>query len=233
MRQSNAVPVERAEAASDPAPRPSGRPHSAPRSRPGRGAGAGRAYTQFVTTMKVVLPLLAVLLLGAVVAWPELTETATERREVDAADPGRMISPRLAGTDAEERPYSLVGTSARQSDAGSDVVVFEDLEAEITLENGLWLALLAEHGRMDNASGLIELAGNVNLFRDDGYTFYADQMYIDVNEGTAWTDVPVHAHGPAGEIAAQGFRIANDAGVVVFTGESELLLRRAPRDTLR
>jgi len=235
MGKFNVLPVEQAEPVppSPAAPVRDARPRTLPRSRFDRAPRSGRLYTRFVTVMKLALPLLALLLIAAVVAWPELTETATERRQVDEADPGRMISPRLAGTDAEDRPYSIVGTSALQSDADGDLVVFQDLEAEITLENGLWPALLPEHGQMDNAQGLIELTGNVNLFRDDGYTFFADQMYIDVNQGTAWTDVPVQAHGPAGEIAAQGFRIDNEAGLVVFTGESRLLLRRAPRDTLR
>lgn len=196
-------------------------------------AGVGRGYTRFVGILKIVLPLLALALTAIVVIWPELQDHATERAAVADADPGRMMSPRLSGIDADDRPYSIVGTSARQSDAGGDVVIFDNLEAEITMEDGTWLAVLSEHGMVDNVRSVIELSGNVNLFRDDGYTFYTDKVNIDLEENTAWGDDPVQAHGPAGEIAAQGFRIDNDSGVVVFTGRSELLLRRAPRDTLR
>ncbi len=212
----------------DPRPRRRTAAPSAPRP-----AGRGRGYTRFVNILKVVLPLLALALTAIVVIWPELQDRAADRATVADADPGRMMSPRLSGVDAHDRPYSIVGTSARQSDAGGDIVVFDNLEAELTMEDGTWLAVLSDHGMVDNVRSVIELSGDVNLFRDDGYTFYTDNVNIDLEERTAWGDDPVQAHGPAGEVAAQGFRIDNDSGVVVFTGRSELLLRRAPRDTLR
>lgn len=201
------------------------------RSRPRRVRGAGRAYSRFVSIMKWLLPGLAIALAGLVVAWPEIEEAPIPQRSDvaprDELEDGQMASPRFAGIDDRNRPYSVTGASAFTHPEREEIVVIERPEAEITLETGAWLALIAERGLLDNEEGHIRLEGTVSLFRDDGFTFASDEMEIDLRDRRAWGDAPVLAHGPSAEIEAAGFRIEEGGGRVAFTGPSRLVIRGA------
>jgi lipopolysaccharide export system protein LptC len=191
---------------------------------------AGRTYTRFVSVMKWVLPALALSMAGLVVAWPELQEAPIPTRSAapdEEMEAGQMASPRFAGLDSENRPYSVTGSSAYPHPEREGIMVIERPEAEITVESGAWLALIAERGLLDNEDGHIRLEGEVNLFRDDGYTFATDEVEIDLHGRSARGDEPVSAHGPSGEIAASGFRIVEGGRSVSFTGPTRMVMRGA------
>lgn len=191
---------------------------------------AGRGYSRFVSVMKWVLPSLAMGLAGLVVIWPELREAPIPERSAvthDDMEAGEMASPRFGGTDSRDRPYSVTGITAYPHPERAEVVVIERPEAEITLEAGTWLALIAERGLLDNEGGTIRLEGGVDLFRDDGYTFASEEVEIDLRTRRAWGDAPVSAHGPYGEIAAAGFRIEDGGRRIAFLGPTRLLMRGA------
>ena len=191
---------------------------------------AGRGYSRFVSVMKWMLPTLAISLAGLIVIWPELREAPIlDHSGVTQGDmeTGEMASPRFGGTDNRNRPYSVTGTSAYPHPERREIVVIEQPEAEITLEAGAWLALIAERGLLDNEQGTIRLEGGVDVFRDDGYTFASDEVEIDLRTRRAWGDAPVSAHGPFGEIAAAGFRIEDGGRRIAFLGPTRLLMRGA------
>jgi len=211
---------------------------SAPESRPVHGwdrfaprrlaGAASRRYTRFVSLMKIALPITAMAVLGLVILWPGPERPGSSAELPDGAQGaghGRMMSPRINGVDAHDRPYSIVGESAEQSLSGGERVVFNAPQAEITLSNGAWLALMAEQGEIDQERGRLVLSGAVSLFRDDGYAFITEEVYVDLEETVAWGDRPVEAYGPAGEVAAEGFRLDGERNIIVFLGNSRLVLR--------
>lgn len=203
--------------------------HGWDRFAPRRLAGAAsRRYTRFVSLMKVALPITAMAVLGLVILWPGPERPGTSAELPDGAQgagQGRMMSPRINGVDAHDRPYSIVGESAEQSLSSGERVVFNAPQAEITLSNGAWLALMAEQGEIDQEHGRLVLSGAVSLFRDDGYAFITEEVYVDLEETVAWGDRPVEAYGPAGEVAAEGFRLDGERNIIVFLGNSRLVLR--------
>lgn len=196
---------------------------------PRRLAGvASRRYSRFVSLMKIALPVAALAILALVALWPGPERPVTSAELPDGAreaGQGRMMSPRITGVDARDRPYSIVGESAEQSLIGGERVVFNDPQAEITLANGAWLALMAEQGEIDQERGQLILSGAVSLFRDDGYAFVTEEVHFDLEQTVAWGDFPVEAYGPSGEIAADGFRLDGERNIIVFLGNSRLVLR--------
>ena len=187
-------------------------------------------YSRFVTVMKWLLPCLAMALTGLVVIWPEMREAPIpEQSNVPEEEmgAGQMASPRFGGVDNRNQPYSVSGQSAYPHPELAEIMVIERPEAEITLEAGAWLALIAERGLLDNTAGTIKLEGGVDLFRDDGYTFAADEVEIDLRTRLAWGHTPVSVHGPSGEIAAAGFRIEDGGRRVAFVGPARLFMRGA------
>ena len=204
----------------------------------GRSRAVNRGYSRLVSLLRVTLPVTALVVFAALILWPDVErmmdgapeplapEAAVVAPQADSGN-GQMANPRFSGVDADDRPYNISGAAARPGDR-EGVMEIDEPMADIMMEDGVWLALQARRARYDEASGRIELLGDVNVFRDDGYTVSSDQVFVDTEDRIAWGDAPVLGHGPQGEIVSQGFRIDQAQQVIVFTGDTRLRVRRPP-----
>lgn len=184
---------------------------------------AGGAYSFFVRFMKVVLPLLAFGLIALLAAWPRIqgVEQSAQRRDSGELEMMRAL---YVGTDSQNRPFSVTADRAVQSTSEPGVLDLVRPQAELTLQDGTWVALKADRGRYNDQTGKLLLLGNANLFHDRGYEFKTDEAHVDVNAGNAWGDLPVTGQGPFGELFAQGFRLFDSGQTIVFTGHARLNL---------
>jgi lipopolysaccharide export system protein LptC len=187
-------------------------------------------HTRFVGLMKLLLPALAIAIIGLIVAWPE-GDGGRKRFRVDyATGPSedaetlRMIRPRFTGVDGEGRPFTVTAEVATRIAPQSDLVDLDKPEADITLANGTWVALKASEGTYNQATHELELRRQVDLFHDAGYEFHTSEALLGLKDGTARGDEPVEGQGPFGHLTAQGFRILDRGGIVIFTGRSKLVL---------
>jgi lipopolysaccharide export system protein LptC len=183
------------------------------------------AYTKFVRRLRVVLPIAGLLTIAVVALWPRIqaelnrpTETSQEEREA------RMVNGRFVGSDVHGRPYTVTYESARQPPGGGPIDMVNPI-AELTLQNGRWVALRSDQGRYDQANGLLDLSGHVELFHDDGYRFATEAAHVEFSKNLIWGDRAVQGRGPKGEIFARGFRVINNGDAISFTGSARLLLR--------
>lgn len=196
-------------------------------SRPPRLSGRS-GYSLFVGTLKVVLPALAVGMMLLVLVWPRLAPDEGGLRiglsdlNPDGSGDLDMVNPRFQGRDTENRPFSIVAAKATQRAGGTDRIDLEAPKADITLEQGAWMALSANTGVYDRAGERLDLAGNVSLFHDRGFEMHTQTARIDLNAGVARSDAPVAGQGPAGHLEAQGFRLSQDGARIHFLGRSRL-----------
>jgi lipopolysaccharide export system protein LptC len=193
---------------------------SGARRRPGT---IGRAYSRFVYLMKVLLPLAALGILVMLLAWPRLQEI---RAPANPDDDGRleMVGARYLGTDRDERPFSVVAERVARSTSEPSVVDLISPEAEMTRDDGSWVALRADRGRYDENTGKLLLLGNVDLFQDQGYEFRTEEAHVDTQAGNAWGDRPVTGQGPLGELFGEGFRLYDNGRTIVVTGRARMNL---------
>lgn len=186
-------------------------------------ASMGRAYSRFVYLMKFLLPLAALGILAAMVAWPRLQEI---RSPAGAGDDGRleMVKARYLGSDRDERPFSVVAERVVRSTSEPSVVDLVSPEAEMTRDDGSWVAIRADRGRYNEETGKLLLLGNVDLFQDRGYEFRTEEAHVDTQAGNAWGDRPVAGQGPLGELFGQGFRLYDNGRSIVVTGRARMNL---------
>jgi lipopolysaccharide export system protein LptC len=215
-----------------PAPRPTEaaiQAGGAPRPRPG-GPRAGGSYTRFVSLMKVALPMAAGVLVLLVVTWPQIEKRSEGFRlgatgiAVEDSKGQRIVNARFNGVDENGRPYTVTADGARQAEAESDNVELQFPKADITLNAESWIALSAETGTYRKQSELLDLAGNVTGFHDQGYEFNTSRARVDLARGTASGDAPVAGHGPLGEMKGEGFRLSERGTRILFTGKSKLTI---------
>jgi lipopolysaccharide export system protein LptC len=180
--------------------------------------------------MKVFLPILALLLIGLVLIWPQLKSedhrfmigfSGIEARE--AADLN-MVNARYMGVDNNNQPLSITADIAKNLAFDAEVVELEMPKADMTLDDGSWLVLTAEAGKYSQNARRLDLSGLVNLYHDSGYEIRTKMAGIDLAKGEARGTEPVVGHGPFGQLEAQGFVLKDLGARILFTGKSHLVL---------
>ena len=200
--------------------------------RQGRGHGEPRAhnegYSQLVRRLKLTLPLLALVAVALVAAWPYMMKaTHTETSKVDKSQT-TMVNARYFARDKEDRPFSVSAKSASLVPDSANLVDLRQPEGEMTQANGSWLTMTADRGRYNQDDGRLLMLDNVHLLRDDGFEFVTDEAEIDTKTGNAWGNHTVTGQGPSGEIHADGF-VATDRGKTIsFTHSSSARITSGP-----
>ena len=190
----------------------------------------GVFYSRWVWALKYALPVIAIALVAMVALWPHLNPLAgrfkVEAIKISIADAlnVRIIEPRWTGTDKFNRPFVVTAHDAVQDAKDNQLVRLNLPKADITLENGTWIALMSEEGTFFRDLDVLDLFGQVSLFHDQGYEFRTQSAQFDAKSGAASGDSSVVGHGPFGQIEGAGFRINGDGTHVVFTGKSKLII---------
>lgn len=182
-----------------------------------------------IAIAKRALPLAAIGLLATIALWPEF-DRAEDRgrlafRRITQARPDavRVVEPRYQGVDGENRPYTVTADVATQLGDTEDVQL-DSPRADILLADGTWVLLQAQEGLYAREENHLDLAGRVTVFRDDGTQVVTDRAAVDLSDSSAEGDAPVAAQGPFGTLTAEGFRLREQGQVVIFTGNSRVVL---------
>jgi lipopolysaccharide export system protein LptC len=191
----------------------------------------GAFYSRFVGTMKVILPLAAAAITGLILAWPaahddtqQIALTFAQTNSTEAETPG-MQNARYVGTDANNRPFLVTANQASQEPGSPDLIEMLALQADMTLDNGVWMSVVASSGRYDRARQILQLAGPVNIFSDIGYEFHAVTARVDLKHNIAESDSPVQGHGPFGILRADGFRLVDQGKRLLFYDNVHMMVR--------
>ena len=194
-----------------------------------------QTYSRFVSMMKFILPVVALILISLVVLWPHLASEDLRFRIGFAAikasvsnDPS-MITPRFIGTDSHNKPYSVTADLARSTGELGAIIELEMPKADVTLDNGTWLVLTANSGLFAHLENTLSLEGMVNLFHDSGYEFQTEKAVINMASGVASGNMPIHGQGDFGLLSAQGFKLVDKGKTIYFMGKSKLTLHLGAR----
>ena len=189
---------------------------------------AGIARRRFlVNATKVLLPVAALALLGAIALWPELDRAADQsrvafRRMNGDVSGAQVTDAQYRGVDERGRPYTVTASLAVQ--VAPEKVALADPKGDITQENGTWLMLQSKQGVYIQHASQLDLSHDVVLYRDDGATLRTQSASIDLNNGAAATAEPVRAEGPFGMLNAQGFTITDRGANIQFAGPARLVM---------
>jgi lipopolysaccharide export system protein LptC len=188
-------------------------------------------HRRLVALLRIALPMAALLLATLVIVWPKfqnrdrsgftLAPTRIDPREIEQTT---MVNPRFVGMDVRQQPYTITAKSATQDKAGSDLILLDQPQADLSQKTGAWITITANSGRYQQKAQLLDLAGDISLFHDAGYEFHTEQAQIDFATDNVNGDAPVTGQGPLGTIDAQGFMILDHGQTVIFTGKSKLHL---------
>jgi len=185
---------------------------------------------RFVARLRWVLPIAAVLLLTVLIVWP-MIDPEKIKSEVAKKIPDLVIEDlHFNGLDSKNEPYSMTAARATRPGGLQNIYDLDKPKADITLQNGAWIAGQADYGRYDQGKRQLWLGGNVQLFHDKGYQFTTDEAQINISEDNAWGEKPVLIQGDFGEIRGHGFRALDAGKTFVVTGPAKAILNLHSKD---
>jgi lipopolysaccharide export system protein LptC len=183
---------------------------------------------QFVIWTKRLLPAVAVLLLATIVLWPEISRQLnsgrikSRRGASGEFQAGKLVNVRYHGVDGSGRPYTVTADQAVQVSPERINLVYP--KGDLTSVNGSWTLVQSNAGVYIQHAGLLDLSGDVTIFRDNGVTLRTPSASTDLKTGAAAGNEKTHAEGPFGTLDAQGFALVDKGAVIQFQGASRLLL---------
>jgi lipopolysaccharide export system protein LptC len=177
--------------------------------------------SRFVRVMKVALPLAAVAMVMAVIAWPQMrAQDPGFRISYTSVDMGQvepsMATARFHGTDRDKRPFRVTADTATQDPSERGKVLLDHLTADLTTKDGTWLSLSALSGIYWETRRQLSLAGDLSMFTERGYEFHGHSAEIDFTAGTLKSDQKVWGQGPFGLLNANGLRILESGDRILF-----------------
>ena len=180
-----------------------------------------------VNITKWLLPVGALALLSSIALWPEF-DRATEQARVayhrlsGSVDGAQVTDAKYHGVDEHNRPYTVTAVTAVQVDQNR--VNLTTPKGDVTLANGTWLMLQSKNGVFMQHENMLDLSGDVFLYRDDGTTMRTQSATMDLKNGAATSAEATHAEGPFGTLDATGFTLTDKGAVVQFPGPARLVM---------
>lgn len=189
----------------------------------------GSGYTWFVRIARLTLPLVAIVIIGIVIARLSLDRTQENLADLPqdkktSAGQIELVEAKYEGVDGQGRQYTLTAEAASRSPDAPDTILLTKPKADITLQNGGWLAIEAENGSYNTKSSQMTLSNGVRLFHDSGNEMHLKDVAIDTQKSAATSTQAVTAQGPMGTLSAQNVTISDGGDTVIFGGPATMTL---------
>jgi lipopolysaccharide export system protein LptC len=193
----------------------------APRAGPPR-RFAGR---RLVGVLRWALPAVAALLIGVVMAWPQVADRgagliapmfAPHNDGSDAVM--RMHQPRYAGQTKDAEPFEVTAAAAALDPFAPELVHLERPAADIAASGPRDIHLAAAAGIYDRDRGRLDLSGGIAVTTSDGYRFDTPSASVNFERGRVVGREPITGAGPAGTLSAQRFEFEDGGEVLRFKG---------------
>lgn len=189
----------------------------------------GSLHDRRMTRLKWLLPVLAGLLLAAIVIWPlwsvqefsfllakDRVAVATERLRVDRA--------LYRGETARGEAFVIEAQSALQKSSAVPEVVLKGLSAQLESTEGL-ARVTAPGGTYFLEADLLRVTGPVQLTSDAGYTVDTGTVDVDLNARTVVSREAVSGRLPIGNFSADRLSADVHGRVVVLEGRAHLRIK--------
>jgi lipopolysaccharide export system protein LptC len=185
-------------------------------------AEPGGRHDQLVRLTKWVLPVVVLGLVAMLVISPfderddvsfildkKGVDKATERMRIDTA--------RYSGEDNKGNKFRITADRAIQQSSDVPVVAIQGMKAELGLSQGP-LVIVANRGKYDLDTQMVEIQGPVNVAGADGYRLATSNVRVDMKERTLASQGRVSGAMRLGQFEAARMRADLGTRTVVLDG---------------
>lgn len=205
-----------------------------------------RSHTTRVNFLRRFFPILAGVVFVSVVSWPIMNElhlnyksklsgTRLKVEEIAMTMPAagqpmqlQIKRPEYIGKDAEGHPYVVAAQKVVQDGMrpGESIMNLEQPTARLLLDQSSneKLNVEARTGVYDPNSRVLDLDGNVVITHSTGYKLNAQNLRVNLTEGSSLSEQPVSGDGPNGTLSGQKLELLDKGEHIILHGKSKVTL---------
>lgn len=190
---------------------------------------AGRSHVEYgralrhsrrVRVLKYLLPVLSVILIVAFagVSWIGTVLPEGIAIQSTAIEDGKIVmrNPVMTGQNNSEQPYSLKASRAVQDLATPDVIVLEDIVADMPVSDSISAQLIAPRGSYDRAAERMVFTEPFRIETSSGMSAELQSAEVDIGAGNMVSNGPVSVKSPEASIVAKSMRMQDKGRSVIF-----------------
>ena len=175
------------------------------------GLGIG-GYTRFVTITKVVLPLIAIGLLGTVFLFTSDDSLdgglSFSQADLETLESGmRIVRPRMFGSNPGGDLYNFVADALLPDSLDPSLVEAQKISGEIQYHDGGTVQLSAGKAEFMLKGNQIRLSGGMLVVLADGARVTGEGLLAELKTGKLTSNGAISAISPLGDIQAGNFRV--------------------------
>ena len=177
-------------------------------------ASARSSYSGMVVWLKILLPLIALGLLGTVFLFNskdtyEIGFTFS-RADLDSLEKGSFLkNPEINGITTKGEPFHLLADEIKPMDNGTNLIVITNMRTEFHFNSGAWAKVTASSALMDVAAQTVWFESGGRLETSDGNVATVDTLHLLMASGEL-QGTGIVADGPLGRVSAENFRIESN-----------------------
>lgn len=196
---------------------------------PSRSDYAGRSHAQYgralshsrlVRALKILLPLSAALIVVAFVTVSWFDTLVPEGVGVDsvAIRDGKLVmqSPVMSGQTSAGEPYTMRAIRAVQDLATPNIIVLEDIVADLPVSNGDKAVLNAVSGTYDRVGQTMVFDQPFTVSTEAGMSAELQSADIDLANGALVSKTPVSISSPDASVVAQSMEMQDKGRIIIF-----------------
>jgi hypothetical protein len=177
-------------------------------------------HSRRVARLKLVLPGIAVVLLGLLVLFSRSGDDLIQLAIFDGTDSGGGVvlrDPVMRGTTSGNVPYEISAATAHSQDTANALVNLREVNARFAPAGSApGYVIEATAGLMNNETGLLDLRDGVTYRDDNGLVLVLIDFVYDTSRGTGRTKKPVSGTAPQGTLEAAGLQISQNPYAYIF-----------------
>ena len=177
-------------------------------------------HSRRVARLKLVLPGIAVVLLGLLVLFSRSGDDLIQLAIFDGTDSdGGVVvrDPVMRGTTSSNVPYEISAATAHSQDTANTLVNLHEVNARFEPTGSApGYVIEATAGMMNNETGLLDLREGVTYHDDNGLVLVLIDFVYDTSRGIGSTKKPVSGIAPQGTLEAAGLQISQNPSAYIF-----------------
>ena len=173
-------------------------------------------YSRVVAWLKILLPLIALAVLGTVflITSDDGFEAGFtfSRADIETLETGSFIkNPQINGVTDMGEPFHLIAERILPQNGNNNFVEVVKLTGEFAFQSGDWVKIIADSALMDVQAQTIVFETGGQMETSDGNNARVDRLLVHLETGEI-SGEGILANGPLGRISADQFRIESNEG---------------------
>lgn len=188
-------------------------------------------HSRFVRIAKLLLPSIAAVLIGVLLAFPSIQNDSRDfRLDITRPKQGELEKLHVENTvfyitDRNNRVNNFLAEKIDETEPGSKLIMLTKPEGIIPSSPDIWTNVKAPIGYYNQNTNILELRNDVELFYSEGMTVRTSEAFYDFGQSRGYGNKPVNGEGFMGNLSSQGFEILNSDSILAFTGHTEMTIK--------